>query len=262
MNKLLLFFICIFLFACCIPSRPKDRNASKQLNSSDNNKIEIPATIQNENIVTYTGFTLSYNTTYLIPNWVAYELTEDEVVYNPPPFRGSFIPDPNVSYMQADGFDYRGSGWSRGHMAPAADYKWSKNAYNDTFYYTNCCPQNQEMNNGSWNVLENYVRKLAKKYGLVYVVTGPVVGNNRYGKIGAHQVVVPDGFFKALLIDFNGKYYAIGFYMENIPEKQHLKDCCMSINELEIITGIDFFPSLSDDIESEVESEIQYNIWF
>lgn len=261
MNKLLLFF-CAFLFVCCIPSRPIDRNASKQLDRSNRNKIEIPATSQNENIVSYTGFTLSYNTTYLLPNWVAYELTEEEVVNTPPPFKGAFLVDTSLTFIQADGYDYRGSGWSRGHMAPAADFKWSKNAYNDTFYYTNCCPQNQEMNNGSWNVLENFVRKIAKKYGLVYVVTGPVVGTNRFGKIGAHHVVVPDGFFKALLISYEGRYYAVGFYMDNVPKKQSIKDCCLSINELENLTGIDFFSSLSDDIESEVESEIQYNIWF
>lgn len=225
-------------------------------------RLELPSHSDTDFVIEYNGYTVLYDSSAHVPCWVAYELKEYEVVNAPPPFKGAFVTDTSVSVIQADGYDYRGSGWSRGHMAPAADFKWSKNAYNDTFYYTNCCPQNQEMNNGSWNVLENYVRKLAKKYGLVYVVTGPVVGNNRYGKIGAHQVVVPDGFFKALLIGFNGKHYAIGFYMENIPEKQHLQDCCMSINELENITGIDFFPSLSDDIESEVESETQDNIWF
>ena len=199
----------------------------------------------------------------LIPNWVAYELTEDEVVNNPPPFRGSFIPDPNVSYMQADGFDYRGSGWSRGHMAPAADFKWSKNAYNDTFYYTNCCPQNQEMNNGSWNVLENYVRKLAVRYGKVYVVTGPYIGFNKYGKIGNNGVVVPDGFFKALLVCKDETYYGIGFYMENVPQKQSLKDSYVSIADLELLTGIEFFPFIGRDKRfSSVKTTINTIIWF
>ena len=85
-------------------------------------------------------------------------------------------------------------------MAPAGDFKWDDGAMWDTFYYTNCCPQDEKLNNGSWNVLENKVRTWARQFGNVYVVTGPIIGQNRGGMIGSHGVVVPDAFFKAVLV--------------------------------------------------------------
>ena len=94
------------------------------------------------------------------------------------------------------------------------------------------------------------------------MVTGPVVGTNRFGKIGAHHVVVPDGFFKALLVNLDNTFYTIGFYMENVPDKQTIKESSLSINKLEKLAGFDFFPFLNDEIEDVIESEVNTRIWF
>ncbi|MBO4498664.1 MAG: DNA/RNA non-specific endonuclease [Bacteroidaceae bacterium] len=223
--------------------------------------MEIPAFINGEKIITYTSsskdtapyYTVSFDVEHRIPRWVAYELTAEESRGNVQRNDKRFRRDGNVNYTQADDSDYRGSGWTRGHMAPAGDFKWSDEGMWETFYYTNCCPQSEILNNGDWEYLESKVRELARRYGRVWVVTGPIIGKNINGTIGK-GVVVPDGFFKAVLINDEGNYKAIAFTMDNDDLRHYLKDCTLSINDLEEQSGIDFFPNLSDDIEEKVES--------
>ena len=92
-------------------------------------------------------------------------------------------------------------------------------------------------------------------------MTGPIIGENQYGKIGLHNVVVPDAFYKALLVSQDGHYHAIGFVMMNVSTTQPLHDCFMSINELENVCGIDFFPAIDDAIEETIESSVDLDVW-
>ena len=121
--------------------------------------LEIPITQKEctEQIISHLGFTVSYNQDWLIPNWVAYELTNTEVngTY---PRRGSFCPDPKVKGRTAVTYDYTNSGYDRGHMAPAADLKWSEQSMLESFYLSNICPQNRNLNSGIWLGLEEAVR--------------------------------------------------------------------------------------------------------
>lgn len=227
----------------------------------DGIRMELPAYRDNQNIFEYSGFALLYDESKRIPTWVAYELTKDEADGQIGRSGKSFRADENVKVVQADNFDYRGSGWSRGHMAPAGDFKWDELAMWDTFYYTNCCPQNEKLNNGSWNVLENRVRNWARQFGSVYVVTGPIVGENQGGRIGAHGIVVPDAFFKTVLTYYNEAYHGIAFVMFNNSTTQRISDSLLSINDLEEITGIDFFPALDDSIEESIENEVDLMFW-
>ena len=224
-------------------------------------KMEIPAYDDSDRIIDYAGYSVSYDEYNRIPQWVAYELTADEANGTIGRSGKNFRPDEKNNVVQADNNDYRGSGWSRGHMAPAGDFKWDERAMWDTFYYTNCCPQDEKMNNGSWNVLENKVRSWARQFGSIYIVTGPIVGQNQNGKIGSHQITVPDAFFKALLVYKDESYHGIAFVMFNNPTTQRLPESYMSINELEKISGLDFFPSLDDTIEEKVEDETDLKFW-
>ena len=224
--------------------------------------LEIPSYSENQNILSYQGHTVSYNTSTLIPDWVAYELTDEETHGEATRFDKNFSMDPSFRKKQAMREDYRGSSWTRGHMAPAADFAWDDDAMAATFYFTNICPQDETLNAGDWQYLEKKVRQWANRYGSVWVVTGPIVGENRYGTIGDRDVVVPDSFYKALLIrKKNGSYSAIAFVMDNDDDRYFLKDCSMSINELETLTGFDFFPSLDDKIEDKVEGSVRLSDW-
>lgn len=224
-------------------------------------RMELPAYERNACIIEYSGYTVSYDEASRIPVWVAYELTGDEANGTISRRGKNFRLDEKTCVIQADNYDYRGSGWSRGHMAPAGDFKWDEQAMWDTFYYTNCCPQDEKLNNGSWNVLENKVRTWAREFGSIYVVTGPIIGQNQGGKIGPHGIVVPDAFFKAVLVYSNEEYHGIGFVMFNNSEPQRLRDSYLSINELEKVTGLDFFPEMDDSVEEKVEDAVDLKLW-
>lgn len=210
--------------------------------------------------IEYEGFTVSYNSQLHIPIWVSYELAAEETK-GPYSREGKdYQQDPYTQVSQADASDYRRSGWSRGHMAPAADFKWSDTAMTQTFYYTNICPQDIQLNNNYWGTLEKHVRGWAKQFGKVYVVTGPVLGDS-VRRIGAHGVAVPDAFFKAILAQNGAEWTSIGFIMLNTPDPKLLKDCAITVNEVEKLTGLDLFDFLDNSIEETVENALDYKTW-
>ena len=214
-------------------------------------------------IVPHKAYVSSYNEETLIPDWVAYELTADETGGTESRGGIEFRMDPTLrGVTQAMREDYSGSGWTKGHLMPAADAAYSTTTMGETFYFTNICPQDETLNAGDWAYLEKRVRQWANRYGHIWVVTGPIVGENRYGTIGEREVVVPDSFFKALLIQKkNGSYSAIAFVMDNDDERYYLKDCYLTVDELETLTGFNFFPQLDDTIEEKVESKVRLSDW-
>jgi len=229
-------------------------------------KVEIPY-FYNEGddlIVEHMGYTLSYNSKYRVPNWVAYELLSSELYSGDKERLDEFTPDPQIKGRQAYDSDYIGSGYDRGHLAPAGDMKWSSQAMKESFYLSNVCPQNHNLNAGAWNDLEKQVRYEAKYYDKVWVVCGPVFDEDNYGYIGENHVKVPDAFFKALLAkDKKGDgYVSIAFLFPNETCVRNLTLYAMTVDELEKELGIDLFYNLEDTVESEAEAEMDpYNDW-
>ena len=231
--------------------------------TSQDNTVSVPvnapkkASDKEYPIISYSAYEVLYNPEYKIPRWVRYELlaSETDGVWSRKGLK--FTPAPSVSFPQADDYDYRGSGWSRGHMAPAADFKWSSTAMIESFYFTNCCPQNLELNSGQWSTLEKKVRDWANRYGSLTVYTGPIVLDNAYGTIGYNKVVVPDAFFKAILAGEQ----SIAFVMYNHNNNENMQKCAMSVDDLEALTGIDFFAEQVDDFEDQVEATYNLRNW-
>jgi endonuclease G len=225
--------------------------------------MEIPAKIQNrkEQIISHIGYTVSYNSDWKIANWVAYQLTAEEVAGMITSKR-NFRPDQNVALKHsATNDDYIGcKPLERGHLAPRGDMKWSKQALEESDFLTNICPQNSNLNGGIWKSLEEQVRGLARQKEHIFVVCGPIVSSN-HKSIGGNQVAVPDFFYKALLQNINGNYSAIAFCFPNVSGKNLLSTYAMSVDELEQQTGIDFFPALPDNIENKIESEVIFEDW-
>jgi len=218
--------------------------------------LEIPrmASDKQGQIIRRTGYTLSYNAKHKTPQWVAWELTKEET-------RGTekrsteFFSDPDVIGTKAVTYDYSHSGYDRGHMAPAGDMKWSKKAMQESFYMSNICPQNHNLNTGRWNDLEMKSREWARRYGKVHIVCGPIYKGMRNEYIGDHRVKVPDAFFKVILINNERKQAALGFYFENEAGKSPLEDYLVSVDKLEQMTGLDFFSALPDELENRLEKE-------
>ena len=222
--------------------------------------LELPAISGNDVVLVYEGFVVNYDTTKLIPKWVAYELTAGEVAGDVPRAR-NYSMDLSYKGRQAMREDYSYSGWDKGHMAPAGDMKWSQTAMYESFYLTNVCPQNHDLNSRDWHILENHVRNWAAKYGCVWVVCGPFVRDNSFGTIGAQNVVVPDAFFKAILRKDEDGYKAIGFVFENSSTRQPMNNAIMSVNDIETLVGYDLFTNLNDQIEETVEAAANWNEW-
>lgn len=245
------------------PSKPVTDFRNPTPKTSEDNIVSSPvngpkkAQDKEYPIISYSAYEVMYNPEYKIPRWVRYELLASETD-GPYSRKGlKFIPDPAVNLPQADDYDYRGSGWSRGHMAPAGDFKWSSQAMMETFYFTNCCPQNQSMNSGQWHTLEKKVRDWANRYRKITIYTGPIILENAYGTIGLNKVVIPDAFFKAILAGEQ----SIAFVMYNHNNNENMQKCAMSVDDLEVLTGIDFFEELDDALENQVEATYSVSVW-
>ena len=223
-------------------------------------KLEIPFINQGDIILAYSGFTVRYNPDRLVPDWVAYEITAEEA-YGEVPRASGFSMDPNYPDRQAMREDYSYSGWDKGHMAPAADMKWSQQAMWESFYLTNVCPQNHDLNSKDWHILENYVRDWAVRYGSLFVVCGPIFEVCRHGTIGSNNVAVPDAFFKALLRCENGEYKCIAFVFENESHRQPVTKAVLTVNQVEALCGFDLFCNLPDEIEESVEGKASWDDW-
>lgn len=239
-------------------SKPTTITATKPFNTLG---LELPSTAQGRKcqIIKHIGYTTCYNANWLIPNWVAYDLTKKEVHGTVPRPKKPFEPDPLVKGKSAEHGDYTNSGYSRGHMAPAADMKWSEQAMHESFYLSNICPQLTELNGGVWERLEERCRALADE-GTVYICCGPIISSTPK-RIGTNGVAVPNKFFKVLCMQRKGKWQAIGFIMPNAAIKGSMFDYAMSVDEVEKATGHNFFPSLPDEIERVIESTWKMKDW-
>ncbi len=227
--------------------------------------MEIPAylTDREEEIVQHEGFTLSYNRKHLVPNWVAWVLTAERT-------RGTekradnFQPDETIKKGPiALDSDYRGSGYDRGHMCPAADCKHLRASMNECFLLSNMCPQTHKLNAGDWEELENICRKWAVEYDSIYIVCGPVIRKGEtYQTIGANRVTVPRQFYKVVL-RWTGEReaQAIGFLMDNDDSSQPLTAHAVTVDSVEALTGINFFSKLPKDVERRAEATYDCAKW-
>ena len=218
--------------------------------------MEIPAPMVGtpEQLLRRDGYTVSYNKDRKIPNWVAWHLTAAHTKGSSQRDNMMFTEDEDVPYPRATDDDYYNSRYDRGHMCPAGDNRWDRRAQMQTFLFSNVCPQNHGLNKGDWNDLEIQCRYWAKSLGDIYIVTGPIFYNGVQNTIGRHKVAVPDAFFKVLLCD-RGKAKAIGFIYPNRGGHKNMKEYVRPVDEIERITGIDFFPALDDRVEDAVEAE-------
>lgn len=213
-----------------------------------------------EQILKRTGYVASYNKTTLLPNWVAWHLTAERTEGSAKRSGVDFAEDTEVPEPRATDWDYYNSGYDRGHMCPAADNKWSKKAMEESFLFTNMCPQNGNLNRGDWNEMEMACRKWAKKYGDLYIICGPILYKGKHKTIGKNKVVVPEAFFKVVLRTGDDPQ-AIGFIYKNTSGNRPKDSYVNTVDEVERITGIDFFPSLPDDVEKNVEATADIANW-
>lgn len=205
------------------------------------------------------GFSLLYSEQHEQAAWVSYTFTKDEAMARVPR-SDNFRPDPMVETGTANDADYKGSGYDRGHLAPAADMAWSQTSMSESFYYSNMSPQNPSFNRGVWKRLEEQVRSWAVVYDSVHVVTGPVL-RDHLPQIGVNGVSVPEYYYKVILDNRAERQQAIGFVMRNESSSMSIGRFAVSIDSVEQLTGIDFFSHLNDSLEDRLERNMCYACW-
>ena len=224
--------------------------------------IELPALRpqSGEQILHREGYTASYNSETRLPNWVAWHLTAGHTEGSYGRKGIKFAEDEDVPEPRATDADYYCSGYDRGHMCPSADNKWSEKAQLQSFLFTNACPQMHSLNAGDWNEMEQQCRKWAKRYGDIYIVSGPILYKGRHKTIGHNKVVVPEAFFKVVLC-MKDEPKAIGFIYKNMEGNRPKDAYVNTVDEVERITGYDFFPALPDETENRVEASADLKQW-
>ncbi len=224
-------------------------------------ELPAPLTDRPEQILKRRGYTTSYNSKTKNPNWVAWHLTKAHTNGSARRSDEQFTEDEEVKGARATDRDYYNSRYDRGHMCPAGDNKWDKTAMEQSFLFTNICPQNHGLNKYEWNDLEMQCRSWAREYGAIDIVCGPVYSAQGEQKtIGRNKVWVPVAFFKVILCR-SGSPKAIGFVYRNEGKKQKLAEAVCSVDEVEALTGIDFFPALDDKTEQRIEKEADLSKW-
>jgi endonuclease G len=219
---------------------------------------ELLPTSTSGQIVKHTYYTLSYCEKDEQPEWVYYELTS-EMVRGRQPRSDDYRPDFQISTISAQLEDYRGSGFDRGHLCPAGDMKLNPTSMSESFYLSNMSPQDKDFNAGIWNTLEDRVRKWALTFERIYVVTGGVLTSNK-GKIGSNGVSIPKYFYK-VIYDPRWPGKMIAFLVPNENSEKALQNYIVTVDSLENLTGIDFFPELPDSTENHLESSLNLSSW-
>ncbi|MDR1755498.1 MAG: DNA/RNA non-specific endonuclease [Culturomica sp.] len=205
-------------------------------------------------LIKNTYYTVDYNAGHKQPNWVYYMLV-NEYIAGEAKRSNNFQSDERVS-IPATLKDYRHCGYDRGHLCPAADMTHSTTAMDETFLLSNMSPQDPSFNRGRWNDLEDQIRKYVKNpTDTIYVVTGPIFLNNK-GHIGDNKVTIPGFYYKVVYCPKRG---GVGFIMPNQKVEQNIKTWIVSIDIVESLTGIDFFPQLPPQIQDCIEAQ---NTWW
>jgi len=235
-------------------------NTQDKKNYSQSDELEIPSSPYKDEIVKHAYYTLAYVEEHEQARWVAYRMVPKNLEKNVDRSDERFEPDPKVSTGSASHNDYGGSGYDRGHLAPAADFSGNQKMMHETFFMSNMSPQRPLCNRETWRLLEEQTRRWGEKKKEIYIVSGPVFGSNMT-KIGKkNKISVPPAYFKIIFSEKEQK--AIAFIVPNVNKKEDYKKYQVSIDEVEKQTGLDFFSLLPDDVEKKVESQTTTTGWF
>lgn len=219
-------------------------------------EILTPKPDSTSQILVYQGFTLQYNELHEQADWVAYRLDSLELI-TIVDRKDRFKSDKNIVTGSASLADYKGSGYDRGHLAPAADMRWNKQAMNESFYMSNMSPQKPAFNRGIWKELEELVRDFASVNSEIYVITGPVLKPG-LPVIGENEVSVPEYYYKAILDLKEPDIKMIAFLLPNEECNEEISKYVITVDSLEAVTGLDFFYQLDDSTEAVFESKNGY----
>lgn len=206
------------------------------------------------------GYTVTYGIDDKIPQWVAYYLVPERM-RKVSKRTDDFRPDPWIPpAFSATNEDYKGSGYDRGHLAPAADMAWSEDVMSESFFFSNMTPQVPAFNRGIWKKLEDLVRKWAQEYDTLLIVTGPIPGEYK-GHIGNGKVAVPASFYKAIVAWNYPAAQGIAFVMPNESSNLPIAHFAITVDSLETLLSCNLFAALPQPAQENAERQIDWTYW-
>ena len=224
----------------------------------DNLTLGVPG--PSDTLIEREGYALGYIEKHEQPAWVQYVLTADEVSRAMVNRSDDFRADPYVPTGSATPQDYTRSGYDRGHLAPAADMAYSARTMSESFYMSNMSPQAPQFNRGIWSKLEKLVRHFATREKRIVVVTGPILSAEKAITIGANKVSVPQYYYKAIY-DTTPPEKMIAFVMPNEGSNADLRTFVVTVDDVEVMTGLDFFSLVPQPLQEQLESSINISAW-
>ncbi len=215
-------------------------------------------------LIEHKYYSVGYSKDLKDPYWVAYILTKQMVKrHTVNRDNEEFTRDPAVHNNYAISSDYTNSGYDRGHMCPAGDMNFGQDAMTQSFYMANITPQKPGLNRKIWKDLEEQVRDWAVDNDSIYIITGAIYSSNPK-RIGNDDVAIPDKLYK-VIADISAKngYKAVAFIFDNkdYNNNENFMDYAMSVDDLETITNIDFFPNYQSQGVDEIEATFDKNLW-
>ncbi|MEY5043186.1 MAG: hypothetical protein RJA19_413 [Bacteroidota bacterium] len=210
----------------------------------------LPASVQRLQVVEHWAYALGYDERFEQAAWTQHMICRATCGVRAVERSDNFRADPKVRTGSAGPKDFSGSGYDRGHLAPAADFAWSARAMSESFFMSNMSPQTPGFNRGIWKQLEEAVRDWACSRDTLYVISGPILTED-LDELGS-GVAIPDWYFK-VIYDPSPTPTAIAFLLRNASGTPPLSRYAVSIDEVESRTGLDFLPLLPEEIERELE---------
>jgi len=270
----LVFFIILIIAAILVTKEPWKRSSTELRGAleAENPPASIvirwkdltagyPLAHTGDTILTYSGFHLAYNEKFEQAAWVAYVLTKEEIESGTIERTDNFRSDTSITSGSASLADYRGSGFDRGHLAPAGDMKWDPAAMSESFLMSNMSPQVPAFNRGIWRKLETEVRNWATEKDSLYVITGPLFSAGD-SLIGDNEVGVPAYYFKVLVDLSPPDHDMIAFLLPNARSSDELLRFAIPVDSLEQLSAYDFFAGAPDqEIIEWLEGRIEPGKW-
>lgn len=224
-------------------------------------------------IIVHKAMVLAYDEDHEMAKWVAHIIIKD-VITGRTSRTDDFRTDPLIKTGSAEELDYfiktpttegdftyEGFGYDRGHLAPSADFRWDEQALSESYFYSNMTPQHPDFNRLAWAEAEQYVRDYVIRNNVeVYVVTGPVL-HSGLPKIerSKNGISIPEKHFKVVMDQTNKR--GVAFLMDNAKATLPVENYMVPIDEVEKLTGYNFFPALDLDDEKTIESTTNYKDW-
>jgi endonuclease G len=221
--------------------------------------LMLPSARDREQIIHHKGYSLSYNSSYLLPSWVSYRVTKSQV-NEETNVKGKYISDPEVNTKSANKKDYKDGGYLMAQFVNYLDIMQIPDAVEESFYMTNIVPMKLAFYNRIWCRTEKLIRLWTAGNDGFYVICGPILTDAPFpAVIGDNHVSVPKRFYKAIYDPKEKK--AIGFIFKNGMSSGTLKSFAVTIDDIERETGIDLFSTLEDELEIQIETKVNFEQW-